>query len=208
MLDQIAQAGFNTLRLPFSNQLFDPSSKPQGIDYKLNPDLKGLSGLALLDRIIQGAGSDGLKVILDRHDTSADTRPALWYTDQVPQARWLQDWVTLAQHYRGNATVIGADLASEVHGPATWGDGNLRTDWRLAAGEAGNAILANNPNLQTAEVPSINLRSGFLENANTSATAEMVNLISAMRYYEANQRIIQMQDDRMGRTISELGNPG
>jgi endoglucanase len=146
MLDQIAQAGFNTLRLPFSNQLFDPSSKPQGIDYKLNPDLKGLSGLALLDRIIQGAGSDGLKVILDRHDTSADTRPALWYTDQVPQARWLQDWVTLAQHYRGNATVIGADLASEVHGPATWGDGNLRTDWRLAAGEAGNAILANNPN--------------------------------------------------------------
>src|SRR6266487_623849 len=27
MLDQIAQAGFNTLRLPFSNQLFDPSSK-------------------------------------------------------------------------------------------------------------------------------------------------------------------------------------
>ena len=145
MLDQIAQAGFNTLRLPFSNQLFDPSSKPQGIDYKLNPDLKGLSGLALLDRIIQGAGSDGLRVILDRHDTSADTRPALWYTDQVPQARWLQDWVTLAQHYRGNATVIGADLASEVHGPATWGDGDLRTDWRLAAEKAGNAILANNP---------------------------------------------------------------
>jgi flagellar basal body rod protein FlgG len=35
----------------------------------------------------------------------------------------------------------------------------------------------------------------------------MVNLISAMRQYEANQRIIQMQDDRMGRTISELGNP-
>src|SRR5437899_1020713 len=26
MLDQIKQAGFNTIRLPFSNQLFDPSS--------------------------------------------------------------------------------------------------------------------------------------------------------------------------------------
>src|SRR5260221_3086687 len=35
MLGQITQAGFNTIRLPFSNQLFDPSSKPQGIDYKL-----------------------------------------------------------------------------------------------------------------------------------------------------------------------------
>ena len=61
MLDQIAQAGFNTLRLPFSNQLFDPSSKPQGIDYKLNPDLKGLSGLALLDRIIPLYSSGQLK---------------------------------------------------------------------------------------------------------------------------------------------------
>src|SRR5260370_34088778 len=145
MLKQIAQTGFNSIRLPVSNQLFDPSSKPQGIDYKLNPDLKGLSGLALMDRIIQGAGSHGLKVILDRHDPAADVRPALWYTDQVPQTRWLHDWVMLAQHYRGNDTVIGADLASEIHGAATWGDANPSTDWRLAAQQAGNAILAVNP---------------------------------------------------------------
>ena len=36
---------------------------------------------------------------------------------------------------------------------------------------------------------------------------EMTNLISVMRAYEANQRVIQMQDERMGRAISELGNP-
>ncbi len=145
MLKQIAQTGFNTIRLPFSNQLFDPASKPQGINYRLNPDLKGLQGLALMDRIIQGAGSLGLKVILDRHDPTADLRPAMWYTNQVPQARWIQDWVMLAQHYRGNETVIGADLANEPHGPATWGDGNPSTDWRLAAEQAGNAILAVSP---------------------------------------------------------------
>ncbi len=145
MLNQIARTGFNTIRLPFCNALFDPSSKPQGIDYELNPDLKGLSGLALLDRIIQGARSRGLKVILDRHDTTADLRPQLWYTDQVPQTRWIHDWVMLAQHYRGNETVIGADLANEPHGPATWGDGNPGTDWRLAAQQAGNAVLAANP---------------------------------------------------------------
>jgi endoglucanase len=145
MLNQIARTGFNTIRLPYSNQLFDPGSTPQGIDYKLNPDLKGLSGLALLDKIIQGARSLGLKVILDRHDTTADVRPELWYTDHVPQTRWIQDWVMLARHYRGNDTVIGADLANEPHGPATWGDGNASTDWRLAAQQAGNAILAANP---------------------------------------------------------------
>src|SRR6266851_1785182 len=84
MLKQIARTGFNTIRLPFSNQLFDPASQPQGINYQLNPDLKGLSGLALLERIIQGAGKLGLRVILDRHDPMADQRPPLWYTDQAP----------------------------------------------------------------------------------------------------------------------------
>lgn len=87
MLDQIQQDGFNTIRLPFSKQIFDPSSKPQGIDYQLNPDLKGLQGLRLMDRIIQGARMRGLKIILDRHDTTADYKPELWYTEQVSQAR-------------------------------------------------------------------------------------------------------------------------
>src|SRR2546428_12682616 len=41
MLDQIKGLGFNTIRLPFTNQLFDPSSQPQEINYKLNPDLRG-----------------------------------------------------------------------------------------------------------------------------------------------------------------------
>jgi endoglucanase len=145
MLKQIAQTGFNTIRLPYTNQLFDPASKPNGINYKLNPDLKGLQGLALMDRIIQGARNDGLKVILDRHDPTADQRPSLWYTDHMSQARWIQDWVMLAKHYKGNNTVIGADLANEPHSPATWGDGNPSTDWRLAAEKAGNAVLAANP---------------------------------------------------------------
>ena len=51
------------------------------------------------------------------------------------------------------------------------------------------------------------VRQGFLEGANTSTVMEMANMISVMRAYEANQRVIQMQDERMGRTISELGNP-
>jgi endoglucanase len=145
MLKQIKRTGFNTIRLPFTNQLFDPASKPLGINYQLNPDLKGLRGLALLDRFIRGAGSQGLKIILDRHDPTADLRPDLWYTGQVSQARWIQDWVMLAQHYRDNDTIIGADLANEPHGQATWGDGNPSTDWHLAAEQAGNAIQAVNP---------------------------------------------------------------
>ncbi len=39
MLDQIKGLGYNTIRLPYSNQLFDSGSKPSGIDYSKNPDL-------------------------------------------------------------------------------------------------------------------------------------------------------------------------
>lgn len=145
LLDQIAALGWNALRLPFSNQLFDPESRPNGIDYQRNPDLAGLTGLQIMDRIIAGAGARGVRVILDRHRPGADAQSALWYTDRYPEERWIADWQMLARRYRGNAAVIGADLHNEPHGTASWGSGELHSDWRLAAERAGNAILAINP---------------------------------------------------------------
>jgi endoglucanase len=145
MLDQIVQAGFNTIRLPFSNQLFDPSSTPNGIDFRRNPDMQGLSGLEIMDLVILRAGERGLKVILDRHRPDASAQSPLWYTDHVSELQWIDDWVTLANRYRGDPTVIGADLHNEPHGPATWGDGNALTDWHAAAERAGDAVLQANP---------------------------------------------------------------
>jgi endoglucanase len=145
MLDQIVAAGFNTLRLPYSNQLLDSTIKPMSINFALNPNLKGINGLGLLDAIVNGARRRGLRVILDRHRPSADAQSELWYTAKVPEDRWIQDWVMLARRYRGNEAVVGADLTNEPHGAATWGDDNPATDWRLAAERAGNAILDVNP---------------------------------------------------------------
>jgi endoglucanase len=147
ILDQIVELGFNTIRLPYSNQLFDPGSVPNGINYELNPDLKGLNGLEIMDKLIQGAGQRGLKIILDRHRPDSHAQSELWYTSQYSEERWIQDWVMLAKRYAGNDTVIGVDLHNEPHGQATWGSGDPATDWRLAAEKAGNAILAVNPNL-------------------------------------------------------------
>lgn len=65
----------------------------------------------------------------------------------------------------------------------------------------------SNQNALPHDVDSPAVRQGFLEGANTSSVAEMANLISAMRTFEANQRVVQMHDDRMSRAISELGNP-
>jgi flagellar basal body rod protein FlgG len=51
------------------------------------------------------------------------------------------------------------------------------------------------------------VRQGFLEGSNTSGTLEMSSLISAMRFYEANQRVVQMADERLGRLIGDVANP-
>jgi len=71
----------------------------------------------------------------------------------------------------------------------------------------GGNFLADNPNLQANTVAQPALRQGCLEGANTSSVLEMANLIRVMRGFEANQHLIQIQDDRMGKAISDLGNP-
>jgi endoglucanase len=147
MLDQIQALGYNTLRVPFSSQLFDAGSTPNGIDFAQNPDLAGKSGLEILDALIAGARQRHLRVILDRHRPDSNAQSPLWYTTQYPESRWIDDWKLLATRYRNDPTVIGFDLHNEPHDPATWGDDNPATDWRLAAEHAGNAILAINPHL-------------------------------------------------------------
>lgn len=145
LLDQVKSLGFNVIRLPFSNQLFDAGSKPN-IGGTQNSGLEGLTGLQLMDKIVQAAGERGLKIILDRHRPDSNAQSELWYTSQYSEQRWIDDWKMLASHYKSNATVIAADIHNEPRGMATWGDGNMATDWKLAAERAGNAILAVNPN--------------------------------------------------------------
>ncbi|HEX3148910.1 MAG TPA: Calx-beta domain-containing protein [Gemmataceae bacterium] len=146
MMDQMRDLGFNVIRLPFSSQLFDAGSTPSGINFTLNPDLQGLNGLGIMDRIVSYAGQIGLRIILDHHRSEAGNGAegnGLWYTGAYPEARWVADWQMLAQRYAGNPTVIAADLHNEPHDSANWGGGGA-TDWRLAAERAGNAILAVN----------------------------------------------------------------
>lgn len=61
--------------------------------------------------------------------------------------------------------------------------------------------------LQGVPARGTSLQQGFLEGANTSSVQEMGNLLLAMRHFEANQRALQFADERMGKTIQELGAP-
>jgi len=155
-MELIAEAGFNTVRLDWSNRSIDKLSE--------------------LDRIIAGAGRAHLKVILDDHSNEAGApgpwKPCyaqqvngLWYdsggasddTDgchnrgTVTDAKFIQDWQTVARHFLSNDTVIGYDLWNEPSGypgMSTWeaGDRNPTHNIRWMCERAGNAVLAIDPN--------------------------------------------------------------
>jgi aryl-phospho-beta-D-glucosidase BglC (GH1 family) len=140
LLATIRRLGFNVIRLPFCDALFDASKRPRAIAARLNPELVGpdgapLPGLALLDRLVAHAGEAGLKIILDHHSSAPGDGPntnGLWYdpdyryeAEGQPQdaANWTRNWLMLARHFAANRTIIGADLANEPHGMARWGGG-------------------------------------------------------------------------------------
>ncbi|MGW4875927.1 cellulase family glycosylhydrolase [Streptomyces sp. NPDC004262] len=149
MIDQMRSLGYNTIRLPYSDDIFKSTAVPNGIDFSggKNADLQGLNSLQVMDRIVAHAGQDGLKVILDRHRPDASGQSALWYTASVPESTWIADLKALAGRYAADPTVIGIDLHNEPHDPACWGCGDTSVDWRLAAQRAGNAVLSVNPAL-------------------------------------------------------------
>jgi len=149
MIDQMRSLGYNTIRLPYSDDIFKPGTVPNSIDFSSgkNADLQGLDSLQVMDKIVAYAGQDGLKVILDRHRPDSGGQSALWYTSAVPESTWIADLKALAARYRGQDTVIGIDLHNEPHDPACWGCGDAATDWRLAAQRAGDAVLSVNSDL-------------------------------------------------------------
>ncbi|MER6284613.1 cellulase family glycosylhydrolase [Streptomyces sviceus] len=149
MIDQMKSLGYNTIRIPFSDDIFKAGTVPNSIDFSSgkNADLQGRDSLGVLDRLVSYAGQDGLKVILDRHRPDSGGQSALWYTAAVPESTWIANLKALATRYKGQDTVVGIDLHNEPHDPACWGCGDTATDWRLAAQRAGNAVLAVNPEL-------------------------------------------------------------
>jgi endoglucanase len=148
MIDQMKSLGYNTIRMPYSDDILKPGAMPESINYDgKNTDLRGLTSLQVLDRIVAYAGQAGLKIVLDRHRPDAAGQSALWYTASVPESTWITNLKSLATRYKGNPTVVGIDLHNEPHDPACWGCGDTARDWRLAAQRAGNAVLSVNPEL-------------------------------------------------------------
>lgn len=160
----ISQMGFNSVRLPFSNQAIHTTAPINPAHVSANPGLVGKTPLQVLDAVIQGLTNAGIVVILNNHTTSSEwccnyDDNGLWWTNYgYPQstAQWQADWVFMTSRYSSNRLVAGADLRNEVRtmdgahalDPISpkWGD-RSGNDWRKAATNAGNAILSVNPKM-------------------------------------------------------------
>jgi aryl-phospho-beta-D-glucosidase BglC (GH1 family) len=167
-LDSIVKDGFNCIRLSWTNGSLHSSNPCKDIDSTLNPDLAGLTNMQVIDKMIQYAGTIGLKIVLDHHtdegmEPHTDTqRNGLWYdvgpgtdgTDgdgakgTVTAQSFVDDWVTVAKKYADNTTVIGFDLDNEPcwnqSNNLNWAGGGP-TDIRAMFTNVGNALQAIDP---------------------------------------------------------------
>jgi endoglucanase len=158
ILDRIKTSGFNTVRIPYSDQMLtqNPVLGTMNINRNMiNTDIAAnATALDVLDKIIAYCGQIGLRVMLDNHRSNAGNSAqenGLWFTSDFPESTWLANWRALTTRYLGNTTVVAMDLRNEPHASACWGGDpsgcSSANDWAAAATRAGNAILAINPSL-------------------------------------------------------------
>jgi len=152
IVQQIKGMGFNAVRLPWSNQMYESNPVVPSYALTANTSMQGENALTAMDQVIAALTKAGIMVILDNHMSNAGwccsttDGNSLWYNAQYPQANWLADWQGMAQRYASNPMVIGVDLRNEPRSPATWG-GSAANDWHAAAVLGGNAVLGVNPHL-------------------------------------------------------------
>ena len=149
---EIKDAGFNSVRLPFSNYIVecDPA-----VDENLvakNPKFVGKHALSVYDGVVRALLTHGLMVILDDHSRDAQVNPSLenglWHNDRYSEDQWVADWAAMAGRFKDVRGVVGADLDNEPDWPgppqqarATW------NEWKTAAERAGRAVNGANPDL-------------------------------------------------------------
>ncbi len=163
-LKALAENGINCVRICTDDAQIINNSMIK-VDTVLNPDLASLNYNQVLQAVVSYGASLGLKFIIESHLNENNSQfpsngNGLWYdkggasdgTDgngqpgTVTSNDFLQAWLIRANLFKGNDAVIGYDLRNEPHyGPATWGDGNAETDYRLMYQEVGNAIQSVDP---------------------------------------------------------------
>lgn len=160
---RIRELGFNTVRIPWSNELVERNPRVDPTLVEANPELAGKRALEVLDETIDALAEQGLAIILVNHVSDAiwccneDDGNGLWFNERYPEDVWVAHWRLMAYRYAEQPAVVAAELRNELRRTCTSGEsgsceqahwgGDDRLDWRRAAVRAGNAVLGANSDL-------------------------------------------------------------
>ncbi len=169
-LNQIADHGFNLLRVPMSTQILlqwknrDPDPYMVKINEWTNPELtvEGIEGgtpkysFDIWNMAVDWCRENGIKIMMDIHcatTASNGHQIPLWYDSNYSTDDWLEALAWFAEYYKDDDTVIAIDLKNEPHGKndgqgmAIWDDSTAENNWKYAAERGAAAVLEQNPNL-------------------------------------------------------------
>ncbi len=169
-LNQIADHGFNLLRVPMSTQILlqwkynEPDPYMVKINTYSNPELsvEGVEGgtpkysFDIWNMAVEWCRENGIKIMMDIHcatTASNGHQLPLWYDSNYSTDDWLEALSWFAEYYKDDDTVIAIDLKNEPHGKndgqgmAIWDGSTAENNWRYAAERGAAACLEQNPNL-------------------------------------------------------------
>lgn len=155
----MADRGINTVRVPISTQLLlewkaGTFVKPNVNTYA-NPELEGKNSLQIFDYWLTLCEKYGIKVFLDVHSAEADNAGhvyPVWWKGSITTEDVYAGWEWVAERYKNNDTMVGADLKNEPHGTqgsterAKWDGSTDKDNFKHFAETAARKILAINPN--------------------------------------------------------------
>ena len=171
MLNEMADHGFNFLRVPMSTQLLlqwknnEPDPYMVKINEWKNPELtvQGIEGgtpkysFDIWNQAVEWCRDNGIKIMIDIHcatTASNGHQHPLWYDDNYSTEDWLEALSWVADYYKDDDTILAIDLKNEPHGTADqinimakWDDSTDPTNWKYAAERGAAAVLESNPNL-------------------------------------------------------------
>jgi len=211
IIEQIQALGVNSVRLPWANETIERDPVVPDYAVKANPQFRGKRAMEIMDAVIAALAKARIMVILDNHVSRADwcckddDGNGLWYNDDYPEEKWLDDWRRIVLRYKSQPWVVGADLRNELRSGAAWGGNDPKLDWHAAAERGGNIVLDVNPNLLVM-VEGPQYSTNFTAFANLTLTLKIPNKLvysphayaTPLRTFANYEELKQAYDARAG----------
>lgn len=139
-VDILQQLDVNVVRIPFSAEwiLHHRDAYPDVRNVWACGSCRNKTSLEILDIVIDKLAEADIKVMLDLHRLHKEFISPLWYSADgtYTEDTFFETWYYMLDRYGNKPNFFAIDLLNEPHDSATWGDGNVNTDWCAFASSA------------------------------------------------------------------------